>query len=554
MGQRGPGAKPVHVRRTCLADDTPPPLLASLAAPKPRANASRRPGKGRGDRATRLIAWIEGLTITSGVHAGRAFRLRGWQKAIIRDIYRTDRIGRRVVRQALVTMGRKNGKSALAAALALAHLCGPEAEKRGQVYSAAADRNQAGLIYNEMKALVLANPKLAASLIIRDFRKEIEDVETGSIYQALSSDARKAHGLSPSFYIADELAQWPSRELLDNLRTGTGARAEPLGIVISTMSADPFHVMSEMVHYGQQVRDGIVTDPTFSAHIFSTPLDADPWSEESWKIANPALGDFRSLEEMQAEALQAQRIPAREAVFRQLYLNQPVEADERLIHSRDWDPLGEPFDTATLRGQRCIGGLDLGSAADLTGLALFFPDTGHLLAWGFLPAGQLDAKERTDLAPYADWRAAGFIIATPGRAIGKGWVAAKLRELAEAYDLQAIAYDRWAFKDLEVICDAEGINLPFVPHGQGFKDMGPSVEEFERVVLDGRLRHGGNPLLRWCLSNVAVTVDPAGARKPMKDRSRGRIDPLVAAIMAIGQAARLPAPPSFAFTGFVLSA
>ena len=537
-----------------LAEDVPTPFLAPLAPTQAPAIAiSSAPGT-PGDRAGRVIAWIEGLTITSGAHAGRPFLLRQWQRDIIQAVYATDATGGRVVRQALVTMGRKNGKTALAAALALAHLVGPETERRGQVYSAGADRNQAALIFNEMKALILANPRLASRLIIRDFKKELEDVETSSVYQALSSDARKAHGLSPSFYIADELAQWPSRELLDNLRTGTGARAEPLGIVISTVSADPFHVMSEMVHYGEQVRDGIVADPAFSPHIFSAPLDADPWSEATWLLANPALGDFRSIEEMRSEAGQAQRIPAREAVFRQLYLNQPVEADERLIHSADWDPLGEPFDPAELKGARCIGGLDLGSVSDLTGLALYFPDTGHLLAWGFIPAGQLDAKERTDLAPYREWRQAGLIIATPGRAIDKKWVAAKLRDLAATYDLQAIAYDRWSFQDLLTICESEGIRLPFVPHGQGFKDMGPSVEEMERLVLDAKLRHGGNPLLRWCLSNVAVITDPAGARKPAKDRSRGRIDPLVAAIMAVGQAARLPPAPKFEFTGMSIFA
>lgn len=542
MGQRGPGAKPVKVPRAPYAEDR------VRAEPAPFAPSRAK------TRADRVIAWIERLKITSGMHAGRPLKLRPWQKAIIRDLYRTDRRGKRVVRQALITLPRKNGKTQLAAALACAHLCGPEAEPRGQIYSAAADRAQAALIYAEMRAFILADPELAERVIIREFKKELEDATTGSVYQALSSDARKAHGLSPSFYIADELAQWPNRDLLDNLATGTGARAEPLGIVISTQSADPFHVMSELVRYGEGVRDGTIKDPTFAAHIFAAPMDADPWDPAVWKACNPALGDFLNEADMRTAAEQAQRIPAREAVFRNLRLNQAVEPDERLIHSRDWDPLGEPFDPAELRGKRCVGGLDLGSASDLTGLALYFPETGHLLAWGFIPAGQLDVKAHQDRAPYQQWRDEGLIIPTPGRAINKTWVAAKLREIAADYDLQAIAYDRWAFKDLEVILDAEGIRLPLTPHGQGFKDMGPSVEEFERLVLDGRLRHGGNGLLRWCLGNVAVMTDPAGARKPTKERSRGRIDPLVAAIMAAGQAARLPPAPSFAFTGMVIAA
>ncbi len=548
MGRRGPGAKPVSQTR----EIAPLPLFGDRPDPrgtdrKPRSKRRLRGGK----RADAMIAWIEARTITSGMHAGRKFKLRGWQKTIVRDLYATDDAGRRLVRQALITMPRKNGKTQLAAALALGHLAGPEAEQRGQVYSAAADRNQAALIFSEMKAFVLGDPELSKRIIIREFAKQMEDEPTASIYQALSSDAKKAHGLSPSFFIADELAQWPNRELLDNLMTGTGARAEPLGVVISTQSADPFHVMSELVRYGQQVLAGDIIDPTFSAHIFSAPDDADPWSPETWAACNPALGDFRSLEELRTTAEQAQRIPAREAVFRNLYLNQAVEPDERFIHGRDWDALAVPFDPADLRGQRCIAGLDLGSASDLTGLALWFPDADRLLTWGFIPAGQLEAKERTDRAPYRQWLESGHLIATPGRAIGKGWVAHKLRELAAEYELEAVAFDRWAFKDLEVICDQEGIVLPFVPHGQGFKDMGPSVEEFERLVLDGRLHHGGNPLLRWCLSNAAVVNDPAGARKLAKDRSRGRIDPLIAAVMAVGQAARQPAAPTFSFTGFL---
>ncbi len=518
--------------------------------PKPRRPSARRLAGGK--RAELLIRWIEQLTITSGMHAGRKFKLRDWQKDIIRDVYRTDAAGHRQVRQALITMPRKNGKSGLAAALALAHLAGPEAERRGQVYSAAADRNQAALIFAEMKSFILADAALSARIIVREFRKELEDAETGSIYQALSSDARKAHGLSPSFYIADELAQWPSRDLLDNLATGTGARAEPLGIVISTQSADPFSAMSELVHYGEQVNAGIVADPSFSAHIFAARADADPWDPATWAACNPALGDFLSLDDMRTAAEQAQRIPAREAVFRNLRLNQAVEPDERFIHSRDWDALADPFDPAELAGHRCIAGLDLGSASDLCGLALWFPDDDRLLAWGFIPDAQLAAKAHTDRAPYPAWREAGTLIATPGRAIDKAWIAHKLRDLAGAYDLQAVAFDRWAFKDLEVICDAQGISLPFVPHGQGFKDMGPSVEEFERLVLDSRLHHAGNPLLRWCLSNVTVVTDPAGARKLDKSRSRGRIDPLIAAVMAVGLAARQPAPPSFAFTGVLV--
>jgi phage terminase large subunit-like protein len=220
MGARGPGAKPVKKG-------------AQVGQP---ADIVAEAGR---TRAERLVNWIETLIVPSGQLAGQPFRLQPWQKRIIRDLYRTDRRGRRVVRTGLVSMGRKNGKSGLAAALALAHLAGPEAIRGGQALSGAADRGQAGIIFEGMKAMALASPALRDRLNIKVFSKQIEDTETGSTYAALSSDARKAHGTSPSFWIADEVAQWRGRDLLDALRTGMGAHAEPLGIIISTRSPDP---------------------------------------------------------------------------------------------------------------------------------------------------------------------------------------------------------------------------------------------------------------------------------------------------------------------------
>lgn len=534
MGLRGPGAKPVR------APDN------GGAKPVTR----RLKGKTRADR---LISWLESLTITSGPLAGRKMAVPGYQKDMLREIYATDATGKRIVRQAVLSLPRRNGKTFLSAALCLAHLAGPEAEPRGLCVSAAADRAQAALLYDEMKAFIAADPELNARIIVRDFKKELEDVQTGSIYRAMSSDARKAHGLGPSFFCADETSQWHDRALYDGLVSGQGARKEPLGVVISTRSADPANLTEELVAYGQKVRAGIIQDPSFSAHVFSAPMNGDWTSPETWKACNPAVeAGWLDLEDLRIACEQAQSIPAREASFKLLRLNMPVEADERFIHASDWDALAEAFDLAPLKGKRCIAGLDLGGAADLCGLALFFPDSGHLLAWGFLPDEQLAAKERLDRAPYSQWAREGLIIRAPGRAVHKAWVAAKLKELAAVYDLEAVAYDRWGIKELEIQMEAEGITLPLVPHGQGYRDVSPSLEAFERLVLDGQLFHGGNPLLRFALSNAAIETDPTGARKLAKNRSRGRIDPLLAAVMAIGQAARQPAVPTFEYTGMML--
>lgn len=522
MGLRGPGARPVKAK----------------AKAKKRRPSWAKAGL---SRAARVVAFIESLKITSGVHAGRKFKLRPWQREIIEAIYRTNDDAKRVVRQALVTIPRKNGKTQLAAALALAHLCGPEAKSRGQVYSAAADRGQAAIIYREMLAMIEASPELAARVANRDYNKTMEDAETGSTYAALSSDARKAHGLSPSFVVCDELAQWPSRDLFDALATGTGAHAEPLLVVISTKSPDANHVMSELVKYGERIKSGEIEDASFHATIYGAPDGADPWNVETWYAANPALGDFRSLEEFQTAAEQAKRLPAREPAFRLLYLNQPIDAEAHFMARADWESCRTDIDVAALAGRRCILGLDLSATTDLTACAAFFPETHDLLAWFWLPADGLEEAERRDHAPYRLWSRQGLLETTPGRAIDKSFVVHRLGEIIATFDVQACAADRWRLDEIERLLADEGIKLNIIPHGQGWKDMAPSIDAFETAVLRGELRHGGHPVLTWNVASAVTLTDPAGGRKLAKDKSTGRIDGLVAAVMAVGLASRTPA-------------
>jgi len=505
-------------------------------------------------RIARVISFIETLPVTAGAHAGRKFILRPWQKAIVRGIYAGGKAGRKV-RTTLITLPRKNGKTALAAGLALCHLLGPESEKRGQVFSAAADREQAAIIFREMEAIILGVPWMEARCNIQRFAKVIEDQETGSTYKALSSDAKTKHGLSASFVVYDELAQAPNRELYDVLATSTAARKEPLMVVISTQSSDPNHVMSELVEYGRKVLDGVVADETFLPVIYEAPPDADVWDEKIWHECNPALGDFRSLEEMKQFAAQAKRIPAREAVFRNLYLNQPVDPEQRFIASADWDACAGQVELEPLRGQRCWGGLDLSSTQDLTALVLYFPDSGAVLCWFWAPGDALRDKEHKDKAPYPLWHRQGSLEAFPGRAIDKTSIVRRLAEIASEYDLQGIAYDRWRMADLKKSLADEGIELPMADWGQGYKDMGPAVDELERLILDAKLRHGGHPVLTWCCSNAIVTVDPAGARKIDKGKSIDRVDGMVALAMAVGLHAREPGPKVYDFSGdMVLSA
>ena len=532
MGLRGPGAKPKKKRTTEAEPDATPP-------------AWQQPGL---SRAERVIAFIEGLPVTSGVLAGTTMSLREWQREIICGIYGTADDGNRPVRTALVTMPRKNGKTGLAAGLALAHLVGPEAEQRGQVYSAAADRDQASLLYQEMKAIIDAVPELDERIVCRDWSKAMEDLESGSVYKALSADARTKHGFSASCVIYDELAQAPNRKLYDVLATSMAARAEPLMVVISTQAADPNHVMSELVDYAEQVNAGDVEDPSFYGCVYRAPDDADPWDEATWFACNPALGDFRSLEEMRTAALQAQRIPARESAFRSLYLNQRADADERFIASADWHACAG--DVPDLTGQRCYAGLDLSSTKDLTALVLYFPDSGAVVPYFWCPGESLDQREDQDKVPYRTWARAGLIEPTPGRAVDKRYVALRLADITSQYQVEGISYDRWGMEELRRILVEEGIEgLPLREFGQGFKDMAPAVSALETLVLEGQLLHDGNPILTWNLSNIVLDQDPAGNRKMTKGRARERIDGAVALAMAVGLHAKQPREEPFSLSG-----
>jgi phage terminase large subunit-like protein len=341
--------------------------------------------------------------------------------------------------------------------------------------------------------------------------------------------------------VYDELAQAPDRRLYDVLETSAGARSEPLFWVISTQSSDPKHVMSELVDYAKDVAAGVADDPAFAAAVFEAPEAADIWDESVWAAANPALGDFRSLDEMRAYAARARRLPAREAVFRNLYLNQRIDAAAGYIGGPDWLACGEPVDPAELAGLPCWGGLDLSSTRDMTAFVLWFPDPGAVLCWYWLPGSELDEREAQDRAPYRLWRDQGLLSAPAGRAIDKRAVAREAAAAVEPYGLRAIAYDRWRIEDFVRALDEDGISLPIRPWGQGYRDMAPALDALEDLVLDRKLRHGGNPILTWNVANAVLDIDPTGARKLNKRRARARIDGLQALAMAVGIAGREPA-------------
>lgn len=542
MGLRGPGAKAIKAVK--VQEDR----ADLFQAPRPVAPALPYPWLAPGlSRLDRLIAFIESLPVTSGAHAGRQFKVREWQREFLAGIYTE---GPRQVRTAVLSMARKNGKTDIAARLALAHLCGPEAEPRGEVYSAANDRFQASRLFAEMAAIIEQTPFLSDRVSIRRHSKEMEDIGpggSGSTYAALSADVATKHGLSPSFVVYDELGQATSRDLFDALDTAMGARAEPLMLVISTQASTDNAPMSELIDYGLRVLSGDTDDPSFYLTFYTAPAHMDPWDEATWRLANPALGDFRSLLDVARMAQQARNLPSKEAAFRNLILNQRIAAEGALLSLPEWKACaGEPG--ANLRsgeaGIRRIAyaGLDLSQSRDLTALVLVFPDDERAFdveCRFWLPELGLADKAERDRVPYTVWRDQGHLSTTPGATIDPRWVAAEVARLSFEYDIQGLAFDRWRIEDFKRALIDEGITeLNLIPFGQGFKDFGPAVDCLERHVASRTIRHGNQPVLTWCASNARAVADPAGNRKLDKSKSTGRIDGLVALAMALTIAER----------------
>jgi phage terminase large subunit-like protein len=491
------------------------------------------------NRAERMIAFLEDLPITAGKLAGTNMKIRPWQREFIEAVYAEDAEGRRPVRTAVLSMARKNGKTQLAAGIALAHLCGPEAETRGEVYSAALTRDQAAKLFQEMCAILAAHPELDDRCNIIRFNKQIEVLTgdgAGSIYAALSADAGSKMGLSPSFVVYDELGSAPNRDLFDALDTATGARDNPLMMCISTQAAADHHVFSELIDYGERVNSGDIDDPSFHLTLYAAAPDADPWSREAWIAANPALGDFRSQDDVQRQAGQARLVPSKESAFRNLILNQRVSAVSRFIHKAEWDRCKAAPDLARLAGRECYGGLDLSGSRDLTAFVLAFPGEGRsfdIVCQFFMPEANIEERSNEDRVPYDLWAKQGFITLIPGSTIDPSFVAQAVWQATQTYDLRTVAYDRWRIEDLKRELGLFGGTVPLEPFGQGFKDMSPAVDTLERNVAEKLLRHGGNPVLNMCASNAVITRDPAGSRKLDKSKATGRIDGLVALAMAL---------------------
>ena len=478
-------------------------------------------------RGERNILWIqEFCRIPEGKFVGRPVKLTVHQRRWIKRIYDSP------TRLFILSMARKNAKTAMASFLLLLHLCGPEAKPNSQLYSAAQSRDQAAILFSLAAKVVRMSPDLGQVVSVKDTAKQLVCNDLGTVYKALSADASTSYGLSPCFVIHDELGQvkGPRFELYEALETASAAQESPLSIVISTQAPTDSDLLSLLI-------DDALTgaDPANKVELCTANIDLDPFSEEAIRQANPHFDDFMNKSEVMRQAQDAKRLPSREAAYRNLILNQRVEARNPFVARAIWLENGdEPGD---LDGQRVYGGLDLSSVSDLTSLELV-TENGDVHSTFWLPEDGLPEKSRTDRVPYDQWAAEGYLLTTPGRAIEYEFVAQYLRELFDRCDVVAIAFDRYNMRFLKPWLEKVGFTEEeldrFKEFGQGFVSMSPAIRELEAKLLAKKLRHGNHKVLEMCAANAQTVSDPAGNRKFTKQKTTGRIDGMVALAMAVG--------------------
>jgi len=536
---RGPGRprKRVLNPRVGVVDEDEPGVHRPGRKSGPGWERKERLHRKKKTRGENVIRWIQSACfVPEGANVGKPLVLLDWQRDWILSIYDNPHITRR----AILSLGRKNGKSTLVACLLLVHLCGPEGETRpnSQIYSAAQSRDQAALIFGLAAKMVRMNPILRDAVLIHESAKSLSCPDLGTRYRALSAEATTAYGLSPALVIHDELGlvHGPRSELYQALETATGAQAEPLSIIISTQAPTDGDLLSILID------DGLAGhDPSVVCKLFAAPRDADPFDPDVIAQANPSLGHNLSVKEVLAQAENAKRMPASEASYRNLVLNQRVVVENPFVAPAIWAACGDPV--RSLDGVPLYGGLDLAEVNDLTALVLIGKIDGkwHVRPTFWLPTEGLAEKAVTDRTPWDLWHRQGFLETTPGRTISYEFVANHLRDLFARYKIEKIAFDRWHWIQFKPWLEKAGMSEQFiadhfVEFGQGYQSMAPAMRELEQVCKSTSLCHGGHPVLQSCVANTIVVLDDAGNKKPSKRKSTGRIDGFVALAMAVGVA------------------
>lgn len=493
-------------------------------------------------KADRAVTFIENLCHTKGKWAGTPFWLLPWQEQLIRDIFgivKPD--GNRQFRTAFVEICKKVGKSELVAAVAL-YLLYADNEPSAEVYGAAADRQQASIVFDVAKQMVEMSPALMKRSKLMGATKRIVNYSNAGYYQVLSAEVGGKHGFSVSGLVFDEIHTQPNRQLYDVLTKGSSdARQNPLHFIITTAGNDRHSIAYELHTKAVDILEGRRVDPTFYPVVYGLKDDEDWEDEENWYKVNPSLGYTVDIERLRDAYREAKQNPADEVTFKWLRCNMWVSSTVAWIPDAIYMRGNESIEAASLEGRDCYAGLDLSSTGDITALVLIFPPRDEnekyvLLPYFWIPEETIPRRVKANSVPYDIWEKQGYIMSTEGNVIHYDFIEKFIMYLSEKYHILEIAVDRW--NATQMIQNLEGEGFTIVPFGQGFSSMSAPTKEFYRLLMEGRIIHGGNPVLRWMAGNVVIDTDPAGNIKVTKAKSKEKIDGIVAAIMALDRCIR----------------
>lgn len=484
------------------------------------------------EAGAKILRFFDFLKHSKGEWAGRQFILSPWEQAYLWVLFGWKRKdGNRRYRISYIEIARKNGKSTLAAGVAL-YLLDADGEEGAEVYSAATKRDQARIVHSEAARMVRSSPPLKRYLTVQ--RDNIHAKDTNSKFEPLSSDYNSLDGLNTHGAIVDELHAHKTRDLWDILDTSTGARRQPLLFAITTAGVSRQSVCRELHDYTERILEGSLKDDSFCGVIYTLD-EGDDWKDEKvWRKANPSLRESVKLADLRNKARRAKETPSALNSFLRLHMNVWTQGETRWIDPDIWNACNGRTDIEELRNEPCYGGLDLSTTTDITAFVLKFPGTGDALAWFWIPEEGMEKRERRDRAPFSSWVRMGFVEATPGNVIDYEYIKAKIIKIAgEFKGLIEIGFDPWNATQIGIQLEEAGVRIANV--GQGYKSLSPAAKELEREYLSGELKHGGNPVLRWMAANVVLETDPAENIKPSKRRSAERIDGIVALCCAISR-------------------
>lgn len=509
------------------------------------------------DKARRTLNFIKNLKHTKGKWAGVPFTTLPWQEQAIGDIFGTMREnGYRQYNTAYLEIPKKNGKSEMGAAIAL-YMFAADEEHSAEVYGCAADRQQASIIFDVAVDMVDQSKALKKRVKLILSQKRMVYMPTSSFYQVLSAEAYSKHGLNVSACIFDELHAQPNRQLYDVMTEGSGdARMQPLFLFLTTAGDDPDRqsIGWEVHSMAEAVLTGAKKDPTFYAMIFGLDTEnkrvwtgrqheklKENWkSEKLWKKVNPSLNHTIDIEKVRDQFKRSEGSFPREKNFRWLRLNEWVSVKlNKWLPLDVWDRNSERFDISRLYGRRCFGGLDLSSKIDLTAFVLLFPPDDInkkwiVLPWFWIPEEAIKERSLNDKVDYIDWNNQGFIHSTPGNVIDYDFIEKTIMDLSYKFRIEEIGFDPWNATQTAIHLGEQGLTM--VEVRQGARSMSPAMKEIEQLCIGRKLMHGGHPVLRWNVGNVAVKADENDNIRPVKDRKRERIDGLVAMINAMNRA------------------